>query len=264
VEFFRQVYRLVIFIKTKKEVDYIRESCRITAETLQLLKRYVKVGITTKELNQIAEDYIKSNNAVAAFKGYSQGGSSIDFPAALCASIDDEVVHGIPGNRVLKNGEIISLDFGVQKNGYFGDAALTVAVGEISAEKQRLMDVTEKSLYLGIEQAIDNNRVHDVSFAVQEYVEANGFSVVRDLCGHGVGKYLHEEPSVPNYGKKGTGAKLKNGMTIAIEPMVNLGNYNVKTNYDGWTVLTIDGLPSAHFEHTILVSNGKPEILTVC
>ena len=236
----------------------------MTAETLQLLKRYVKVGITTKELDQIAEDYIKSNNAVAAFKGYSQGGSSIDYPGAICASIDNEVVHGIPGNRVLKNGEIISLDFGVQKNGYFGDAALTVAVGEITAEKQRLTDVTEKSLYLGIEQAVENNKVHDISYAVQKYVEDNGFSVVRDLCGHGVGKYLHEEPSIPNFGKKGSGPKLKNGMTIAIEPMVNMGKYNVKTDYDGWTVLTIDGLPSAHFEHTILVSNGKPEILTVC
>jgi methionyl aminopeptidase len=254
----------VIYIKTKKELDFIRESCRITAETLQLLKRYVKIGITTKELDQIAEDYIKSNNAVAAFKGYSQGGPSIDYPAAICSSIDNEVVHGIPGSRVLKNGEILSLDVGVQKNGYFGDAALSVAVGEISAEKQRLMDVTEKSLYLGIEQAVDNNKVQDISYAVQQYVEDNGFSVVRDLCGHGVGKYLHEEPSVPNYGRKGFGPKLKNGMTIAIEPMVNMGKYGVKTNYDGWTVLTIDGLPSAHFEHTILVSNGKPEILTVC
>ncbi len=254
----------MIYIKTKKEIDYIRESCKIVAETLQLLKGNVRPGITTKELDRIAEDYILSNNAIAAFKGYSQGGSSIDYPAAICTSIDDEVVHGIPGNRVLKEGEIISLDVGVQKKGYFGDAALSVAVGNISEEKQRLMKVTEKSLYLGIEQAVADNRVHDISSAVQEYVEMNGFSVVRDLCGHGVGKFLHEEPSVPNYGKKGTGVKLKNGMTIAIEPMVNMGKYSVKTNFDGWTVLTIDGLPSAHFEHSVLISNGKPEILTVC
>ncbi len=254
----------MIYIKTKKELDYIRESCKIVAETLQLIKRYVKAGITTKELDQIAEDYILSNNAKAAFKGYSQGGSSVDYPAAICTSVDEQVVHGIPGNRVLKDGDIISLDVGVQKNGYFGDAALTVAVGEISEEKRKLMEVTEKSLYLGIEQAVADNRVHDISAAVQEYVEANRFSVVRDLCGHGVGKFLHEEPSVPNYGKKGTGPKLKAGMTIAIEPMVNMGKYGVKTNYDGWTVLTADGLPSAHYEHTIFISSGKPEILTVC
>jgi len=254
----------VIYIKTKKDIDFIRDSCKIVAETLQLLKGNVRPGITTKELDSIAEDYILSNDAIAAFKGYSQGGSSIDYPAAICSSIDDEVVHGIPGSRVLKEGEIISLDVGVKKKGYFGDAALSVAVGAISEEKQKLMDVTEKSLYLGIEQAVVDNRVHDISWAVQEYVENNGFSVVRDLCGHGVGKLLHEEPSVPNYGKKGTGVKLRKGMTIAIEPMVNMGRYSVKTNFDGWTVVTVDGLPSAHFEHTILISNGKPEILTVC
>lgn len=252
----------MIYIKTKKEIDYIRESCRIVAEALQLMKANAKPGITTLELDKIAEDYIRSNNAIAAFKGYSQAGS-FDFPGSICSSVEDEIVHGIPGKRVLKNGEIVSLDVGVLKNGYFGDAALTVAVGEISEEKKKLMDVTERSLYLGIEQAIAGNKVHDISFAVQEYVEANGFSIVRDLCGHGVGKFLHEDPSVPNFGKKGTGAKLREGMTIAIEPMVNVGNYKVRTADDGWTVLTSDGLPSAHFEHTILIQNGKPEILTV-
>jgi methionyl aminopeptidase len=254
----------VIYIKTKKEIDLIRESCRVVAETLQLLKANVKPGINTLELDKIAEDYILSNNAIAAFKGYSQAGS-FDFPGSICVSIDEEIVHGIPSsNRILKKGEIVSLDVGVLKNGYFGDAALSVAVGEISEEKKRLMDVTEKSLYVGIEEAKLNNHVHDISAAVQKYVEENGFSVVRDLCGHGVGKYLHEDPSVPNFGKKGTGAKLKKGMTIAIEPMVNMGRYEVRTNSDGWTVLAVDGLPSAHFEHTILISNGKPEILTVC
>jgi len=251
----------VILIKSKKEIDYIRFSCKIVAETLQLVKKYVRPGVTTKELDQIAEDYILSNNATAAFKGYSQGGAA-GFPAAICASVDDEIVHGIPGNRILKNGEIISIDVGVQKNGYFGDAALTIPVGDISEVKKRLMEVTEKSLYLGIDEAICENKVHDISEAVQEYVESNGFSVVRELCGHGVGKFLHEDPSIPNYGKKGTGAKLKNGMTIAIEPMVNAGGYYVKAASDGWTVLTLDGKPSAHFEHTILISNDKPEILT--
>ncbi len=252
----------MVLIKSKKEIDLIRESCKIVGETLQLMKVNVRPGITTRELDQIAEDYIKSNNAVAAFKGYSQAGS-FDFPGSICSSIDDEVVHGVPGSRVLNEGEIISLDVGVLKNGYFGDAALSVAVGNISAEKQKLMDVTEKSLYLGIEQAKANNKLHDISFAVQEFVEANGFSIVRDLCGHGVGKYLHEDPSIPNFGKKGTGVKLKSGMTLAIEPMVNAGNYKVKTATDGWTVLTADGSASAHFEHTILVLNGRPEILTV-
>lgn len=254
----------MIYIKTQKEIDFIKTSCRIVAETLQLVKSNVKPGITTGELNQIAEDYILSNSARAAFKGYSQGGPSINFPAALCTSVDDEVVHGIPGSRVLKNGEIISIDVGVEKNGFYGDAALTVPVGTISEEKQKLLDVTEKSLHLGIENAIDGNKVHDISAAVQEYVEANGFSVVRELCGHGVGKYLHEAPSVPNFGKRGTGPRLKKGMTIAIEPMVNLGKENVKTEPDGWTVKTFDEQASAHFEHTILITGGNPEILTVC
>lgn len=254
----------MIYIKTKKEIDYIRESCKIVAETLQLVKANVRAGITTKELDQIAEDYILSNNARAAFKGYSQGGSSVDYPASICTSIDEEVVHGIPGSRILKNGEIISIDVGVYKNGYFGDAALSVGVGEISNEKINLMEVTEKSLYLGIEEAKSGNHIHDISYAVQSYVEANGFSIVRDLCGHGVGKYLHEDPSIPNFGKKGTGALLKNGMTLAIEPMVNMGNYRVKTAEDGWTVLTADGFPSAHFEHSILIMNKRAEILTVC
>ena len=253
----------MIIIKSKKEIDFIRESCRIVAETLQLLKSNVKPGIKTLELDRIAEDYIKSNNAIPAFKGYTQGNAP-GFPGSVCTSVDNEVVHGIPGERVLKEGEVISLDVGVLKNNYYGDAALSVKIGEISAEKEKLLTVTEKSLYEGIDSAVDGNRVHDISVAVQNYVEENGFSIVRDLCGHGVGRYLHEEPSIPNFGKKGTGAKLKNGMTLAIEPMVNAGKYQVLTGMDGWTVLTADGKPSAHFEHTILISGNSPEILTVC
>ncbi|MFZ2324167.1 MAG: type I methionyl aminopeptidase [Ignavibacteriaceae bacterium] len=253
----------MILIKTKKEIDFIRESCKILAETLQLLKSNVKAGITTLELDKIAEDYIRSNDALPAFKGYSQGGAP-GFPGSICASVDDEVVHGIPGNRVLKNGEIISIDIGVLKNNYYGDAAVTVPVGEVSVEKMKLLEVTERSLYLGIEQAVSGNRVHDISNAVQTYVEANGFSIVRDLCGHGVGRYLHEAPSIPNFGKKGTGPKLKNGMTLAIEPMVDIGTYDVVTARDKWTILTADGSASAHFEHTVLVNGSTPEILTVC
>jgi methionyl aminopeptidase len=253
----------VILIKSKKEIDYIRESCRIVAETLQLLKANVKLGITTLELDRIAEDYIRSNNALPAFKGYSQGGAP-GFPGSICSSIDDEVVHGIPGTRTLKDGEIVSLDIGVLKNGFFGDAALTVPIGNISADKKKLLEVTERSLQLGIEQAIAGNKVHDISNAVQVYVEENGFSIVRDLCGHGVGKFLHEDPSIPNFGRKGTGPKLKNGMTLAIEPMVNAGKYDVITAKDGWTIITADGSTSAHFEHTILINNNLPEILTIC
>jgi methionyl aminopeptidase len=253
----------VILIKSKREIDYIRESCKIVAETLQLVKRNVRIGVTTQELDKIAEDYILSNNARPAFKGYSQAGS-FDFPGSICSSIDDEVVHGIPGNRVLKEGEILSIDVGVEKNGYFGDAALSVAVGKISTEKQKLMDVTEKSLYIGINQAVEANRLGDVSSSIQTYVEENGFSVVRDLCGHGVGKHLHEDPQIPNYGKKGNGAVIKNGMTLALEPMVNMGSYKVEVAEDGWTIFTADGKPSAHFEHTIAIIDGKPEILTKC
>lgn len=253
----------MILIKSKKEIDYIRESCRIVGETLQLLKSKVSAGITTLELDKIAEDYIRSNNAIPAFKGYSQGGSP-GFPGSICSSVDDEVVHGIPSTRVLKEGEIVSLDIGVLKNEYFGDAALTVAVGKISNDMKKLMEVTERSLQLGIEQAIAGNRVQDISNAVQVYVEANGFSIVRDLCGHGVGKFLHEDPSIPNFGRKGNGPKLKNGMTLAIEPMVNSGKYDVVTAKDGWTILTADGSTSAHFEHTILINNNSPEILTIC
>ena len=253
----------MIYIKTQKEIDFIRESCRIVAETLRLVKSNVKVGVTTIELDRIAEDYIKSNSAIPAFKGYSQGGLP-GFPGSVCTSINDAVVHGIPGQLKLEEGDIVSLDIGVLKNNYYGDAAITVAVGKISDEKKMLMEVTEKSLQLGIEQAKNGNRVHDISAAVQDYVEQNGFSIVRDLCGHGVGKFLHEDPAVPNFGKRGTGSKLKKGMTIAIEPMVNAGGYEVITSPDGWTVITADGSPSAHFEHTILILDNSPEILTVC
>ncbi|MBE0569944.1 MAG: type I methionyl aminopeptidase [Ignavibacteriaceae bacterium] len=253
----------MIYIKTQKEIDFIRESCRIVAETLRLVKSNVRIGVTTFELDRIAEDYIKSNNAIPAFKGYSQGGLP-GFPGSVCTSINDAVVHGIPGQLRLEEGDIISLDVGVLKNNYYGDAAITVAVGKISDEKKMLMEVTEKSLQLGIEQAKNGNRVHDISAAVQDYVEQNGFSIVRDLCGHGVGKFLHEDPAVPNFGKRGTGSKLKRGMTIAIEPMVNAGGFEVITSPDGWTVITADGSPSAHFEHTILILDNSPEILTVC
>lgn len=251
----------MIIIKSKKEIDYIRESCKIVAETLQLVKSYAKENVTTLELDKIAEDYILSNSAIPAFKGYSQGGS-VAYPATLCTSVNEEVVHGIPSNRVLKDGDILSVDVGVNKNGYFGDAAISIAIGNIITEKRKLLEVTEKSLYFGIEEAKVNNRIGDISFAIQSYVEKKGFSVVRALCGHGVGRKLHEEPQIPNYGEKSQGPILKNGMTLAIEPMVNMGTFKINIADDGWTVVTEDNLPSAHFEHTIAIINGRAEILT--
>ncbi len=250
----------MILIKNNSEIDLIRESSRIVAETLKLVGSFVKPGVTTFELDQIAEDYIRSNNGIPAFKGYGYGKP---FPATICASIDDEVVHGIPSERILKEGEIISIDVGVLKNNYYGDAAITVAVGEISKEKRQLMKVTEESLYKGIEAAVAGNRIGDISFAVQNHVEKYGYGVVRDLTGHGVGRKLHEDPQIPNYGKRGTGKDIKNGMTLAIEPMINMGTYKVIVDDDEWTIRTFDNLPSAHYEHTIAIINGKPEILSV-
>ena len=251
----------MIYLKTKREIELIRESSRLVAEVLKLVGAQIKPGITTLALDKLAEEYIRSFDGVPAFKGYGSRKDNL-FPATLCTSIDSEVVHGIPGTRVLKEGEIISIDVGVKKSGYFGDGAWSFPVGEVSGEKRRLLDVTRDSLIKGIEKALEGNRVHDISFAVQSHVEANGFSVVRELVGHGVGKELHEPPNVPNFGKPGTGPELKSGMTLAIEPMVNSGSYHVTMERDGWTVVTRDGLPSAHFEHTIAIIDGHPEILT--
>jgi methionyl aminopeptidase len=256
----------MVLIKTQSEIDKIRESCQIVSDVLKLLERYVKEGIKTKDLDLIAEDFIISCGAKPAFKGYRIESISQPYPATLCISINEEVIHGIPSERRIVNGDIVSIDVGVHKNSFFGDGAKTFSVGEISEDKKKLIQVTEKSLYLGIEQAKSGNRLFDISRAVQDYVEKNNFSVVRDMVGHGVGKYLHEPPQIPNYvPKKNVGKQniiLKEGMTLAIEPMVNMGKYIIKTKRDGWTIYTADMLPSAHFEHTVLVKNGEPEILT--
>ena len=248
-------------IKSPREIQLIRESSQIVAEVLALLATRIRPGVYTKELDEIAERFIRSRGGTPAFKGYGSDKKNL-FPASLCISIDEEVVHGIPNGRKLEEGQIVSIDVGVRKNGYYGDSARTLAVGRISEEKQRLLRVTEESLYKGIEKAVAGNHIHDVSFAVQKYVEANGYSVVRDLVGHGVGKSLHEEPAIPNYGDPGTGVKLKEGMVLAIEPMVNAGTYKVEHDPDGWTVRTADHKPSAHFEHTVVVRKGEAEILT--
>lgn len=251
----------MVTIKTAKEIALIRESSQIVADVLRLLGKQIAPGITTKELDELAEDFIQSSGGVPAFKGYGANRHNL-YPASICVSIDDEVVHGIPGKRVLEEGEIVSVDVGVLKGGYFGDGAYTFSVGKVSEAKARLMRVTHEALDKAVEQAVAGNHLHDISHAVQRHVEAAGFSIVRDLVGHGIGKELHEDPPVPNYGKPKTGLRLKAGMTLAIEPMVNLGVHKVITAPDGWTVQTADGEPSAHYEHTVAVGKDKAEILT--
>lgn len=246
----------MIILKSEREISYLRDAGKIVAETLAEIKKAVAPGITTLELDQIAEKYIKSCGARPAFKGYH------GFPGSICASVNEEVVHGIPGIRKLKSGDIVSIDIGAVINGYNGDAAITVPVGEVDADVLKLLQVTEESLYKGIEQAIAGNRLSDISHAVQAHCEQYGYGVVRDYVGHGIGRNMHEDPQVPNYGAPGRGPRLKSGMTLAIEPMVNLGTYEVKTLDDGWTVITLDGKRSAHFEHTIAITDSGPEILT--
>jgi len=252
----------MISVKTPRELEFMREAGRVVAGILDVIEKNINPGITTKELDRLAEEYVLSQGAKPAFKGYGFDRKHL-FPATICLSIDDQVVHGIPGSRKLEEGQILSVDVGAVKNGYYGDAAKTFSIGEISDEKKKLMMVTKKALELGIENAVTGNHVEDISFVIQKYVEENGFSVVRDLVGHGIGTKLHEDPPVPNFGKKGKGALLRNGMTLAIEPMVNAGKYKVYTARDGWTVYTTDGKPSAHFEHTVVINDGKPEILTL-
>ncbi len=250
-----------VTLKTPEEISLMRDSCRIVAQVIQVVKGLIKPGVTTKELDDVAEEFIRSQGGEPAFKGYGSNKHNL-FPASLCISIDDQVVHGIPGNRKLVEGELVSIDVGVKKNEFYGDGAWTFPVGRVSGDKARLMKATEESLYRGIEQARAGNRVHDISSAVQSCVEREGFSVVRDLVGHGVGRALHEDPAVPNYGQAGTGMVLQKGMTIAIEPMVNFGKFKVTLDADGWTIRTSDGSPSAHFEHTIAITDDTPEILT--
>ncbi|MHC1746704.1 MAG: type I methionyl aminopeptidase [Negativicutes bacterium] len=246
----------MIILKSDRELGYLRDAGKIVAKTLEELRQVVQPGITTIELDRVAERFIKSCGAIPAFKGYN------GFSGNICASINEQVVHGIPGSRKLKNGDTISIDVGAVINGYYGDAAITLPVGEIDAEVRQLLDVTEQSLYKGIEQAVLGNRLGDISHAVQKHSEAYGYGVVRDFVGHGIGRSMHEDPQIPNYGLPGRGPRLKTGMTLAIEPMINMGTYEVRTLNDGWTVVTADGSRSAHFEHTIAITPDGPEILT--
>jgi methionyl aminopeptidase len=245
----------MIIIKTDNEIELMKEPCKIVRDALLLAEDKIKAGMTTGELNKIVHDYIISSGAKPSFLGY--GG----FPAATCISIDEQVVHGFPSNRIIKEGEIVSVDVGAYKNGFHGDAARSLYVGEIDSEKKRLVDVTKECFFKGIEGICIGSPLGDIGAQIQSYAESNGFSVVRDMVGHGVGKHLHEDPQVPNYGRKGTGVRLKRNMTLAIEPMINMGTWEVEI--DGWKCVTLDGKPSAHYENTVVITDNGVEILTL-
>ncbi len=247
----------MIVLKSLKEIQRMRAPCSIVAEVLKIVADRVSVGVTTVELNSIAEKEVAKRKAKPAFKGYC------GYPASLCCSLNNQVVHGIPDNRPLQDGDILSLDFGAYYDGFYGDAAVTVPIGTVSELAIRLISATEKSLLKAIEKSVTNNRLSDISNAVQTYIESKGFSVVRDFVGHGIGRNLHESPQVPNYGLPDSGPKLRSGMVLAIEPMVNEKSHEVKVLADGWTAVTLDGGLSAHFEHTVAITDNGPEILTL-
>jgi len=246
----------MVVCRTKEEIEKIRRAGRIVAEVLRDLRQMAQPGVTTRELDRYAEAKIRARGGIPTFKGYR------GFPASICTSINEEVVHGIPSDRKLQAGDIVGIDCGVTLDGYVADAAITVPVGEVSEELQRLIRVTEEALYRAIAQARVGNRLYDISYAVQSYAEAHGYSVVRDFCGHGVGRQMHEDPQVPNFGTPGRGLRLRPGLVLAIEPMLNMGTYEVEIAEDGWTVRTVDRKPSAHFEHTIAITERGPIILT--
>lgn len=247
----------MVIIKSKIEIEKMRASGKIVGEVLHRLAAMVEPGITTRDLDAEAERIIRAAGAYPTFKGYH------GYPASICTSVNDEVVHGIPGNRKLKEGDIIGIDCGATLQGYVGDAAVTVAVGKVSEEVEKLLEVTRQSLYQAIEQCQVGNHLGDVCHAVQAYVEPRGYSVVQNYCGHGIGRAMHEDPQVPNYGEPGKGRVLREGLVLAIEPMINLGRHHTKQLKDGWTVVTLDGKPSAHFEHTVAITEEGPQILTL-
>lgn len=246
----------MIYLKTAEEIELMRHSALLVSKTLGLMGAEIREGVPLKHLDKIAEEFIRDNGGVPVFKGYN------GFPATLCISMNEQVVHGIPNDRVIKSGDIVSVDCGVKKNGFVGDHAYTFCAGEISDDVRRLVKITKECLYLGIEQVKAGNRIGDVSYTIQQHAEKNGYGVVRELVGHGLGRSLHEKPEVPNYGKRGSGAKIQNGLTIAIEPMINMGKKEVTQLNDGWTIITSDKKPSAHFEHDVAVVDGKADILS--
>ncbi|QMU65680.1 MAG: type I methionyl aminopeptidase [Flavobacteriaceae bacterium] len=246
----------MIVVKTREEIELMRESALVVSKTLGMLAKEIKPGVNTIYLDKLAEDYIHSQDAVPGFLGL------YDFPNTLCVSPNAQVVHGIPNDKPLQEGDIISIDCGAVKNGFYGDHAYTFAIGEIAPETEKLLKVTKESLYIGIRELKAGNRVGDVGFAIQQYCEKYGYGVVRELVGHGIGRTMHEDPEMPNYGKRGRGKKLVEGMVVAIEPMINLGTHKIHHLNDGWTIVTKDRKPSAHFEHDVAIINGKPELLS--
>jgi len=246
----------MIYLKSDQEIELIKLSAQVLGKAHAEVAKRIRSGVQTRELDQIAEEFIRDNGGIPSFKGYN------GFPAALCISVNETVVHGFPSKYELKSGDIVSIDCGVKLNGYHSDSAYTYPIGEVSPEVRSLLTRTKQSLYIGIEKAAEGGRVGDIGYAIQSYVEKFGYSVVRELVGHGVGKNLHEGPEVPNYGKRGQGPKLKEGTVIAIEPMINLGKKNIVQERDGWTIRTVDRQPSAHYEHTVAIRKGRPEILT--
>lgn len=247
----------MIILKTRREIEIMRKAGRLVAQSHELVRKHIKPGVTTKELDRLVEDFLRSNNAIPTFKGYN------GFPFSICASVNEEVVHGFPSERKLLVGDIVSVDIGATFEGYVGDSAKTFIVGETDEEKKHLVEATKQSFYEGIKFAKVAYRLSDISHAIQQYAESQGLSVVRDYVGHGVGKKMHESPQVPNFGKPNKGPRLQEGMVLAIEPMINAGVYNVKVLENGWTVVTVDGKPSAHYEHTVAITDGEPELLTI-
>ena len=245
-----------ISIKTPEEIEALRRAGKVLVSIVKELKRSLKIGMTTQEIDEKAEELIRAHGSRPAFKGYR------GFPGSSCISVNREVVHGVPGQRVIKDGDIVSIDVGIVIDNYFSDTAFTLGVGNISADLRKLLSVTQEALYKGIEQAVVDHHLSDISHAIQNYAESHNFTVVRDFVGHGIGRALHEEPEIPNFGPPHQGPLLKEGMVLAIEPMVNMGTWQTRTLSDGWTVVTRDGLPSAHFEHTVVVTKSGPEILT--
>ncbi len=246
----------MIIVKTKEEIELMRQSALVVSKTLGMLAKETKEGVTTNQLDTLAEDFILAQGALPGFKGL------YDCPSTLLCSVNEAVVHGLPTDIPLKNGDIVSIDCGALMNGFYGDHAYTFEIGEVNTETKKLIEVTKESLYVGIDKLRVGNRVGDVGFAIQNYCESHGYGVVRELVGHGLGRKMHEDPEMPNYGRRGRGKKIIEGMVVAIEPMINLGTHKVKQLKDGWTIITLDGKPSVHFEHDIAIVDGQPEILS--